>query len=73
MADYDPDITKILEERCVGYASEETAAKEVAKLTGLSLDVAKAFCRGWSRMSAVEVRGYHKGPDWVNKKYLPES
>ena len=72
MADYDPSITKILEERCVGYASEETAAKEIAKLPGLNLDVAKAFCRGWSKMSAVEIRGYRKGPDWVNKKYLPE-
>ena len=72
MADYDPSITKILEERCVGYASEETAAKEIAKLTGLNLDVAKAFCRGWSKMSAVEIRGYRKGPDCVNKKYLPE-
>ena len=72
MADYDPSITKILEDRGVGYASEETAAKEIAKLTGLNIDVAKAFCRGWSKMSAVEIRGYRKGPDWVNKKYLPE-
>ncbi len=38
MADVDPkDITKILEERSVGYASEQTAAKEIAELTGLDL------------------------------------
>ncbi len=54
------EITKLLEERCTGYASEETTAKETAKLTGLDLDVAKAFSRGWSRMTAAQVRGYKK-------------
>ena len=61
MAEVDPkDITKILEERSVGYASEQAAAKEIAELTGLDLDVAKAFSRGWSRMTAAQVRGYKK-------------
>jgi len=61
MADVDPkEITKLLEERCVSYASEETTAKEIAELTGLDLDVAKAFSRGWSRMTAAQVRGYKK-------------
>ena len=73
MADYDPkEITKLLEERCTGYASEKTTAKEIAELTGLDIDVARAFSRGWSRMSAVDIRGYRKGPDWVNRKFLPE-
>jgi|TARA_X000001382_G_scaffold129968_1_gene123390 hypothetical protein len=54
------EITKLLEERCTGYASEETTAKEIAELTGLDLDVAKAFSRGWSRMTAAQVRGYKK-------------
>ena len=57
MADIDPkDITKILEERSVGYASEQTAAKEIAELTGLDPDVAKAFSRGWSRMTGPGAR-----------------
>lgn len=73
MADYDPkEITRILEERCTGYASENTAAKELAALTGLNMNVAKAFCRGWSKQSAIDIRGYRKGPDWVNGRFLPE-
>ena len=60
MADYDPKITKLLEERCIGYASEMTCAKEISKLTGLDLDVARAFSRGWSRTRPHEVRGYKK-------------
>jgi hypothetical protein len=60
MADYDPKITKLLEERCTGYASEMTTAKDIAKLTGLDLDVARAFSRGWSRMRPHEIRGYKK-------------
>jgi len=60
MADFDPKITKLLEERCVGYASENTAAKEIAELTGLNLDVARAFARGWSTLRPHEVRGYKK-------------
>ena len=60
MVEFDPKITKLLEERCTGYASEVTCAKEIAKLTGLDLDVARAFSRGWSRLSPSEVRGYKK-------------
>lgn len=60
MANYDPKITKLLEERCTGYASELTCAKEISKLTGLDLDVARAFSRGWSRTQPHEVRGYKK-------------
>ena len=49
MADYDPkEITKLLEERCTGYASEKTTAKEIAELTGLDIDVARAFSLGGS-------------------------
>ena len=58
MADFDPKITKLLEERCVGYASEKTTAKEIAEITGL--DVARAFSRGWSALRPHEVRGYRK-------------
>ena len=57
---YPEEITKLLEERCTGYASEETTAKEIAELTGLDIDVARAFSRGWSRMTAAQVRGYKK-------------
>tara|TARA_Y100000289_G_scaffold40194_1_gene39736 strand:- start:262 stop:471 length:210 start_codon:yes stop_codon:yes gene_type:complete len=61
LADFDPkEITKLLEERCTGHASEETTAKEIVKLTGLDFDVARAFSRGWSRMTAAQVRGYKK-------------
>ena len=60
MVEFDTKITKLLEERCTGYASEVTCAKEIAKLTGLDLDVARAFSRGWSRLSPSEVRGYKK-------------
>jgi len=60
MADYDPKITKLLEERCTGYASERTVAKEIAEITGLDFDVARAFSRGWSRMRPHEIRGYKK-------------
>ena len=60
MADFDPKITKLLEERCVGYASEKTTAKEIAEITGLNLDVARAFSRGWSTLRPHEVRGYRK-------------
>ena len=46
MADVDPKkITKLMEERATGYASRETAAKELSEMTGLSYDVAKAFRR----------------------------
>jgi len=37
-----------------------TCAKEISKLTGLDLDVARAFSRGWSRTQPHEVRGYKK-------------
>mgnify|MGYP007012454765 CR=1 FL=1 len=66
MADYDPkEITKLLEERCTGYASEKTTAKEIAELTGLDIDVAREFSRGWSSMPDVDIPGYSKGRDWV--------
>ena len=69
MADFDPEkITRILEERCSGYCSEHTAAKEITELTGLSNDVARAFARGWSRQTPVQVRGYRKGKFYGNKK-----
>ena len=65
MADFDPEkIIKIMEERATGYASRDTAAKELIKMTGLSYDVAKAFCSNLKpRGSAgiAEVRGYKKG------------
>ena len=71
MADFDPkEITRIMEERATGYASRETAAKELAKMTGLDFDVAKAFCSNLKpRGSAgiAEVRGYKKG-EWPKKK-----
>ena len=73
MADYDPKITKLLEERCVGYASEMTCAKEISKLTGLDLDVARAFSRGWSRLSKPEVRGYKKELPYVAKRNVSRS
>ena len=60
MADFDPKITKLLEERCVGYASEKTAAKEIAEITGLNLDVARAFSRGWSALAAPRSQGIQK-------------
>ena len=60
MVKFDPQITKLLEERSRGFASEDTAAKELIKLTGLELDVAKAFCRGWSTSTPPEIRGYRK-------------
>lgn len=57
-------ITRIMEERATGWASRDTAAKELANLTGLDLEVAKAFCSNLTpRGSAgiAEVRGYKKG------------
>ena len=40
MADFDAKkVTKLMEERATGYASRDTAAKELAKMTGLDLDV----------------------------------
>tara|TARA_R110001632_G_scaffold65628_1_gene155386 strand:- start:1072 stop:1311 length:240 start_codon:yes stop_codon:yes gene_type:complete len=70
MADIDPKeidyskITKIMEERAIGYSSADTGGRELAALTGLSPEVAKAFCqrltsRGNDRASVV--RGYKKG------------
>ena len=71
MVDFDPkEVTRIMEERATGYASRETAAKELAKMTGLDFDVAKAFCTNRKpRGSAgiAEVRGYKKG-EWPKKK-----
>ena len=71
MADVDPKkITKIMEERATGYASCETAAKELSEMTGLSYDVAKAFCSNLKRRGSAgiaEVRGYKKG-EWPKKK-----
>lgn len=80
MADIDPkeidyeQITRIMEERATGYASRETAGKELAAMTGLSYDVAKAFCSNLKRTGSAgiaEVRGYKKG-EWPQKKRPPE-
>lgn len=73
MADFNPDyeqITKLMEERATGYASANTAAKELAAMTGLDFDIAKAFCSNLKpRGSAgiAQVRGYKKG-EWPKKK-----
>jgi hypothetical protein len=71
MADFDAKkVTKLMEERATGYASRDTAAKELAKMTGLDLDVTKAFFSNLKpRGSAgiAEVRGYKKG-EWPKKK-----
>jgi hypothetical protein len=56
-------ITELMEERIVNYASVETQAKELAAMTGLSLDVASAFFRGLSSkgmQKKSDVRGYAK-------------
>jgi hypothetical protein len=68
MANFDPQITKLLEERSTGYASEKTAAKELVALTGLDFNVARAFCRGWSTTTAPEIRGYRKEFVYKGKK-----
>ena len=69
MADFDAKkVTKLMEERATGYASRDTAAKELVKMT--DLDVARAFCSNLApRGSAgiAEVRGYKKG-EWPTKK-----
>jgi len=76
MADFDPkevdyeQITKLMEERATGYASADTAAKELMDITGLDYDVAKAFCSNLKRRGSAgiaEVRGYKKG-EWPKKK-----
>ena len=71
MAKFDPEkVTELMVERATGYASRETAAKELAEMTGLDFDVAKAFCSNLKpRGSAglAEVRGYKKG-EWPKKK-----
>lgn len=72
MADFDPDyeqITKLMEERSTGYASANTAAKELVAMTGLDFDVAKAFCSNLNTRGSTTsmVRGYKKG-EWPKKK-----
>jgi hypothetical protein len=67
-------ITKLMEERATGYASRDTAAKELAEMIGLDIDVARAFCSNLKpRGSAgiAEVRGYKKG-EFPKKKTPPE-
>lgn len=77
MADTEPDyeaITKLMEERATGYASRDTAAKELAEMVGLDIDVARAFCSNLKpRGSAgiAEVRGYKKG-EFPKKKAPPK-
>ena len=77
MADTEPDyeaITKLMEERATGYASRDTAAKELAEMIGLDIDVARAFCSNLKpRGSAgiAEVRGYKKG-EFPKKKTPPK-
>jgi hypothetical protein len=59
-----------MEERATGYASADTAAKELMEMTGLDYDVAKAFCSNLKRRGSAgiaEVRGYKKG-EWPKKK-----
>jgi len=66
MADTEPDyehITKLMEERVDGYASAETQAKELAAMTGLDPEIAKAFFTGLTSRGAArksDVRGYIK-------------
>ena len=64
MTDIDPEkITKLMEERASGYAHAETQAKELAEMTGLDMDVAKAFFTGLTyrgAKSAAHIRGYKK-------------
>tara|TARA_R110000803_G_scaffold135331_2_gene202351 strand:- start:65 stop:292 length:228 start_codon:yes stop_codon:yes gene_type:complete len=75
MADFDAEkVTKIMEERATGYASRDTAAKELMELTGLDYDVAKAFCSNLKRRGSAgiaEVRGYKKGEFPAKKKKTP--
>jgi hypothetical protein len=62
-----------MEERIVGWASNETAAKELVKVTGLDIDVARAFCknvRTFGTPSKSHARGYKKG-EWPKKKTSP--
>ena len=66
MADTKTDyeaITNLMVERKDGYASAETQAKELAAMTGLDPDVAKAFFTGLTSRGAnraSDIRGYTK-------------
>ena len=64
MADFDPEkITKLMVERTNNYANVETQAKELAAMTGLDMDVAKAFFTGLTSRGAAkksDIRGYKK-------------
>lgn len=73
MADTDPDyekITKLMVERVNGYARADTQAKELAKMTGLSMDIAEAFFKGLTSVGAnrpSDVRGYAKKRGYQGK------
>ena len=75
MADIDPaHITKLMEEKATSYASVETQARELAAMTGLSMDVARSFFRGLNPrggLRAVDARGYKKGE--FPKKKAPKA
>lgn len=54
-------ITKALERRSNNRDTLEQTAKEIAKLTGLNMDVARAFSKGWTTSYPAKVRGYKVG------------
>jgi hypothetical protein len=62
----DKEIAKAVTETMVdqkkGLRTRETAAKEIAKLTGLTPDIAKLLMQGNSGKTATQIRGYEKTP-----------
>lgn len=63
MADLDTEkVTELMVERNTRWASRDTAAKELVKMTGLELDVARAFYTGLTGggLTGPDIRGYKK-------------
>lgn len=59
MADFDATkVTEHIVDRRKGLRTRDTAAAEIAKETGLSLDIAKALTDGWSGKNIGQIRGW---------------
>ena len=69
MADFDAtEVTECIVDRKKGMRTRDTAGAEIARLTGLDLDVAKALTDGWSGKNISQIRSWTYENEGCRKK-----
>lgn len=73
MADFDAtEVTECIVDRKKGMRTRDTAGAEIARLTGLDLDVAKALTDGWSGKTSHKSEAGHTKTKAVVKIVRPD-